>query len=172
MRPSPRCHEVRISGHQRHRFGGNAEPFAHQLHKARLVALAGRKRANRHGHGLVKQDLERGSLVGRTACRLDVAPDADAAIEALRPRGCAPRLEAVPIGKGYGLIEDLFIEAAVIGHTEWIYVWQSLGGNEVHATQSKAVETARLRRPINEPLHYKHDLRSTGAAIGYCRRRI
>jgi len=34
----PRGDQVGIAGDQGHRFGGNAQPFAVQLHKARFVA--------------------------------------------------------------------------------------------------------------------------------------
>ena len=130
MRTSPRGDQVGIAGNQRHRFRGNAQPFAEQLHKARFVALPGRKSANCHGDGLVGQDLHDRLLMRRAACRFDVAAGADAAMQTLRPRGCAARLEAAPIGEGNRIIEDFLVVAAVVGHAERVDVGQCVGRNE------------------------------------------
>src|SRR5215471_12878660 len=164
MRPASHAEQVRIPGDKSYRFGSDAKPLADQLHKARLVALPSRQGTNCHCDGVLRRDLDGCALMRRAACRLNVTPNADAATQALRHRGGTARREAVPIGERNGIIEDFPIEAAVISHSERIGVGQRLGGNEIRATEGKAVKSACMRSAIDEPLYYEHNLRPTGAA--------
>ena len=64
---------------ERHRFGGDTQPFAEQLRKARFVALPGGKSANCHGDCVVGKDLHDRAFMRRAACRFDVAAGTGAA---------------------------------------------------------------------------------------------
>src|SRR5215813_11794264 len=165
MRPASHADQVGISGDKSYRFWSDAEPFADQLHKARLMALPGRQGTDDHCDGVLRRDHNGCTLVRCAARRLDVAPDTNAATQALRHRAGTARLKAAPIGQRNGIIEDFLVEPAVISHSERIDVGQRLGSNEVHATKGKAVKSARLSNAINEPLDYKHDFRPAGAAV-------
>ncbi len=161
-----------VASDEPHAIGPHREPFAEQLRKARLVALAARQGADDHLDNAFRAHRNLGEFLRRAALRLDIGAQPDAAPPAARPGlGAAPR-EPVPIGQRQCPVENRMVLAAVIGHAERVGIGQRGGRDQVLAPQRDPVEAIRASRTINQPLDDEHDLGPPSAAVRASRRRV
>ncbi|HEX9535449.1 MAG TPA: hypothetical protein VF924_08240, partial [Stellaceae bacterium] len=72
MRAGADRHAVGVAGDEPHAIGPHGEPFAEQLRKARLVALAARQGADHHLDVTLRAHRHLGAFLRRAALRLDI----------------------------------------------------------------------------------------------------
>jgi hypothetical protein len=113
-------HAGGVAGDEAHAIGRHPEPFAEQLRKARLMALAARQSADDHLDNAFRVYRNLGTFLRRAALRLDIGADPDAAPPATRLGLGAARREPVPIGQRQCPVQHRVIRAAVVGHSKRI----------------------------------------------------
>ena len=79
MRAAAGADAIRVMRHEIDALMRHAEPFGHELGKARLMALAAIHRAEHELDAVIGADRDLGALARRAAGALDVIGDADAA---------------------------------------------------------------------------------------------
>src|SRR5205085_4635833 len=96
MRAAADGRELGVAGDHAHTVEIHAEPLHNELGKARLVALAGRQRADDYLDALVRPHADDRALPRRPGVELAIVGHADAAIAPPPARLSATRLEALP----------------------------------------------------------------------------
>ena len=151
----------------------HAEDVDRELRVARRDALAHRLRRREDLDDPVGRDVDADLLLERVAAGpFEERGDAAAAQQAARLRLRAARGEAVPVGEGEALVEDLLERAAVVGLAELVLVRHLLGPDHVAATQLGGIELHLARRRVEQPLDDVDRLRPARAAVGAGRRRV
>ena len=172
VRASPDLDAVGVAGDEPHAIGRHPEPFAEQLRKACLMALAARQSADDHLDNAFRVHRNLGAFLRRAALRLDIGADPDAAPPAAHLGLGAARREPVPIGQHQCPVQNRMVLAAVIGHAERVGIGQRGGRDQVLPPQRDPVEAIRASRTIDQPLDDEHDLGPPSAAVRTSRRRV
>jgi hypothetical protein len=95
MRAGAERYAISVAGDEPHAIGPHGEPFAEQLRKARLVALAARQGTNDHLDDPFRVHRNLGAFLRRALC-LDIGAEPDAASPTARLGLGALRREAEP----------------------------------------------------------------------------